>query len=287
VIKDGDSNAASQVPLSDASSAADLVPAAHETIASRVDAPTSNSDNSTPMLDVHAPHESIHTGKDFLIHIATICVGLLIAVALEQTVEAVHHRHQREQLLVSLDHDTRATLRDTDFIIDEYHRRIQWNRTRIEQVQVALGSRKPLAQAAPDEGALITIPADPAWEAARASGMIPLFSQGEIAAYSEVADVIGRARPRFDMERDADSKRRAFEQRYESVSGDMAANYRLDSPADLQVYLDLLLADERALEGSRFMAAVIRGAEAAILEGARDHDRIEDREMATLKSLPK
>jgi hypothetical protein len=276
VIKDGDSNAASQVPLSDASSAADLVPAAHETIASRVDAPTSNSDNSTPMLDVHAPHESIHTGKDFLIHIATICVGLLIAVALEQTVEAVHHRHQREQLLVSLDHDTRATLRDTDFIIDEYHRRIQWNRTRIGQVQ-----------AAPDEGALITIPADPAWEAARASGMIPLFSQGEIAAYSEVADVIGRARPRFDMERDADSKRRAFEQRYESVSGDMAANYRLDSPADLQVYLDLLLADERALEGSRFMAAVIRGAEAAILEGARDHDRIEDREMATLKSLPK
>ena len=117
--------------------------------------------------------------------------------------------------------------------------------------------------------------------------MIPLFSQGEIAAYSEAADVIGRARPRFDMERDAYSKRRAFEQRYESVSADIAANYKLDSPADLQVYLDLLLADERALESCRYMAAVIRGAEAAILEGARDHERIEDREIATLKSLPK
>jgi hypothetical protein len=115
--------------------------------------------------------------------------------------------------------------------------------------------------------------------------MISLFSQGEIAAYSEVADVIGRARPRFDVERVAYLKRRSFEQHYESVSRDPAANYRLDSPADLQVYLDLLLADENALEGTRFMAAVVRGAEAATLEGARDHDMIEDREIVTLKSL--
>jgi hypothetical protein len=114
------------------------------------------------MLDVHASHETIHTWKDFLIHIATICVGLLIALALEQSVEAVHHHHQREQLLVSLDHDTRATLRDTEFIVDEYHRRMEWSRARIEQVQVALASHQPLTAAAPEQRALITIPADPA-----------------------------------------------------------------------------------------------------------------------------
>jgi len=50
------------------------------------------------MLDVHAPHESVHTWKDFFIHIATIVVGLIIAVGLEQTVEALHHHHQRHQL---------------------------------------------------------------------------------------------------------------------------------------------------------------------------------------------
>lgn len=50
------------------------------------------------MLDVHPPHHSAHTWRDFCIHIATICVGLLIAIALEQTVEALHHRHQREYL---------------------------------------------------------------------------------------------------------------------------------------------------------------------------------------------
>ena len=50
------------------------------------------------MLDVHPPHQSTHSWTDFFIHIATIVVGLLIAVGLEQTVEAIHHAHQRHQL---------------------------------------------------------------------------------------------------------------------------------------------------------------------------------------------
>jgi hypothetical protein len=53
---------------------------------------------SPPMLEVHAPHEALHTWKGFIIHIATIVIGLFIAVGLEQTVELFHHRHLREQL---------------------------------------------------------------------------------------------------------------------------------------------------------------------------------------------
>jgi hypothetical protein len=53
---------------------------------------------SAPMLDVHAPHATIRTWKDFLIHISTITIGLLIAIALEQSVVSLHHIHQRHQL---------------------------------------------------------------------------------------------------------------------------------------------------------------------------------------------
>jgi hypothetical protein len=49
---------------------------------------------SQPMLEVHAPHESIHTWKSFFIHIATIVIGLLIAVGLEQAVETIHWHNQ-------------------------------------------------------------------------------------------------------------------------------------------------------------------------------------------------
>jgi hypothetical protein len=44
-------------------------------------------------LDVHPPHQSIHTWQDFFIHLFTITVGLLIALSLEGTVEWLNHRH--------------------------------------------------------------------------------------------------------------------------------------------------------------------------------------------------
>jgi hypothetical protein len=45
------------------------------------------------MLDVHAPHESVHGWRDFLLHLGTITIGLLIALGLEGCVEWQHHRH--------------------------------------------------------------------------------------------------------------------------------------------------------------------------------------------------
>jgi hypothetical protein len=55
----------------------------------------------TPVIDVHVPHPT-HTWKDFWIHLATIAAGLLIAISLEQSVEALHHLHQRHQLEADL-----------------------------------------------------------------------------------------------------------------------------------------------------------------------------------------
>ena len=64
------------------------------------------------MLDVHPPHAAAHSWKDFFIHIATIVVGLIIAVGLEQTVEFFHHRHEvaetREALRIERDHNRQA-----------------------------------------------------------------------------------------------------------------------------------------------------------------------------------
>jgi hypothetical protein len=57
------------------------------------------------MIDVHPPHQATHTWTDFFIHIATIVVGLLIAIGLEQTVEWVHHRHQLAEVRTALDQE--------------------------------------------------------------------------------------------------------------------------------------------------------------------------------------
>lgn len=47
------------------------------------------------MIDVHPPHKRIHGVGEFFLHLFTITVGLLIALALESAAEGVHHRHQR------------------------------------------------------------------------------------------------------------------------------------------------------------------------------------------------
>ena len=64
------------------------------------------------MLDVHPPEHTPHSWRDFFIHIATIVIGLLIAVGLEQTVEWVHRRHEiketREALLQEREENRRA-----------------------------------------------------------------------------------------------------------------------------------------------------------------------------------
>ena len=74
------------------------------------------------MLDVHAPHEGIHTWKSFFIHIATIVVGLVIAVGLEQTVEYFHHRHQVAEIRESLRVERRINANRFAVMTDEFHR---------------------------------------------------------------------------------------------------------------------------------------------------------------------
>jgi hypothetical protein len=74
---------------------------------------------SVPMLEVHSPHEALHTWKGFFIHIATIVVGLFIAVGLEQAVELVHHRYQvaemREVLRLERDTNRKNVAKDSRF----------------------------------------------------------------------------------------------------------------------------------------------------------------------------
>ena len=64
------------------------------------------------MLDVHPPHLPTHTWKDFFIHIATIVIGLLIAIGLEQIVEHIHQHYELRELRESLDRERDANKKE-------------------------------------------------------------------------------------------------------------------------------------------------------------------------------
>jgi hypothetical protein len=63
------------------------------------------------MLDVHPPHAPTHTWKDFFIHIATIVVGLFIAVGLEQAVERIHQHYELRETREALEHERESNRR--------------------------------------------------------------------------------------------------------------------------------------------------------------------------------
>ena len=89
------------------------------------------------MLDVHPPHQAAHTWKDFFIHIATIVIGLLIAIGLEQTVEMIHHANERRDVISEVREEAEVNVltlhKDINILLSE----AEWDATAIAVIEHA------------------------------------------------------------------------------------------------------------------------------------------------------
>ena len=134
----------------------------------------------TLMIDVHPLHQPVHTWKEFLIHMSAICLGLLIAIGLEQSVEYLHHRHQAREARASIQQE-----------LVENASIVQHNLTRLAADQAALAKDMDVLNSnAPDAQALSTLQYswyqlrqhDVAWNAAKTDGSIALIAPQAIGA---------------------------------------------------------------------------------------------------------
>jgi hypothetical protein len=73
------------------------------------------------MLDVHPPHEPVHGVRDFILHLLTITIGLLIAVGIEGCVEWQHHRHLVHEAETSLHEEIKSNADGMQSVIDSIH----------------------------------------------------------------------------------------------------------------------------------------------------------------------
>jgi hypothetical protein len=75
-------------------------------------------------MEVHPPEHGIHSFRDFLVHMGTITLGLLIAIGLEATAQAIHHHHQvteaREQIHHELEANRHTIAKDRDVLQKAY-----------------------------------------------------------------------------------------------------------------------------------------------------------------------
>jgi hypothetical protein len=246
------------------------------------------------MIDVHAPHKSDHTWTDFVIHIATITVGLFIAIGLEQTVEHFHHVHQRHQLEDNLRDELRTNLRRDakDFRV------LADIRAYTVELKSAVTARRtghpsPPAPPAANDPRRYELPSAPSiaiWEAAKLDATITLLSSKEINLYHAVILQHGFVFVALDDFQHAAFALESFEERFVDTPGAFDMGYpapppNLDtmSPADLLEYESLLAtyikAIDRIVVRLHFFDSVDRG----IVAGATDHDDLYRRAFPGLK----
>ena len=139
------------------------------------------------MLDVHPPHEAAHSWRDIVIHLATITIGLFIALSLEGCVEWQHHRH--------LVHEARENIR-TEIVDNQKELKDALNTIHSEQAQVkqdiaALGvlRKDPKARGLSVNLRFITSSlANASWDTAHETGALAFMSYPEVKKYAEVYD---------------------------------------------------------------------------------------------------
>lgn len=141
-----------------------------------------------PVIDIHPPHESAHSWRDIFVHLATITVGLFIALSLEGCVEWQHHRH--------LVHEARVNIRSE----------IQDNLDSIRGALTAIHEQQKMVEA--DMVTFDTLQKNPhahgvsinfhfsnttlqhaSWDTARETGALGYMPYGEVKSYSQLQDM--------------------------------------------------------------------------------------------------
>lgn len=173
------------------------------------------------MLDVHTSRQSIHSWRDFFIHIATISVGLLIAIGLEQTVEAIHHHGERQELIKNMRDEARQNLQSAQQALDSYSAYATWFRESIDVVRRATSSNGifdvtlPAATLFPS----VTAPLLPAWSVAKTNGKAALLPDERAAVYERLITEADKLESAKDRLRKADLDLTAIGLRFNAIIG--------------------------------------------------------------------
>src|ERR1700761_8195892 len=228
------------------------------------------------MIDVHAPHEATHTWTDLFIHIATICVGLLIAIGLEQSVEALHHRHQRHQLEEDLHAEMQMNneflSRDFDYLVATR----DWAANQAQAIQNAIITHTTshlVYQPPPRNFDLYVLPNDSVWQHASESGTAALLPREEAQSYT----LLYRFRSRL-----FDTYKQLFDARYAVIASGLRfsaghnpqPDFSRMTPAQLDEFSTALSKEATALNTNIVFCGFMAGAQRALLDGAKSESEI-------------
>jgi hypothetical protein len=240
------------------------------------------------MLDVH-PLGHVRAGwREFAFHIVTITVGLLIAIALEQSVEKLHRLHQRHQLQHDLREEAernRETLR-ADLALESERAWFESALTAAEGITGATRATVSLPPTPCIPGTLgangtsaqvhthFFAPSDAVWVTARDASLIERLPVAEARMYSRLAHnntLLAGVRDRMETACDAVA---ALQRRYATLSADGAsASWTLTGEQAARL-ADVAAQADTALQALLWRLRWVLTFEEGILKGQTDVDQI-------------
>ena len=135
-------------------------------------------------MEVHPPEHGIHSWRDFLVHMGTITLGLLIALGLEAAVEALHRHHQMQEARERIDHEIAGNRGVIAKDRDNMKQAMERTRGNINVLD---------APGDPDTtklhfGWTWEDPQNSAWDTARATGALALLPYDQAQHYADIYD---------------------------------------------------------------------------------------------------
>jgi hypothetical protein len=240
------------------------------------------------MLDVHPAHHAATTWRDFFIHIATIVLGLLIAIGLEQTVEFFHHRHQRHQLREDLRNEAEAHIKRLQAEEKINAADVAWYRDVLRAGREAAVVDGWVTFTLPLRGSrtgYISVPANGVWSAAKASGSAAVLPAEEIALWDYIDNGTAVTMKSFDSREESLKVAYAFAERKGiSTAPGSTLHLSVDDRDELMRAFARLVEDTYILErNDAYRQGAIRG----ILNGAKTVDELVPYALRAIAEMPK
>jgi hypothetical protein len=237
------------------------------------------------VIDVHVP-EPTHTWKDFFIHIATISVGLLIAIGLEQTVEAIHRAHERQALIDDLHAEYQDNLKVVAEGILYYQAMMDWDGAVLKNLSSApvINGQITVVIPPPAKVNVAKAPARAVWAVAKASGKVALLPEN----LAEVFDRVDHEGEEFYRvnNRTTDATDKVW-----SVAEVVGIHIRAGAILNLTVaqrdeLMDAFAASRVQEANSMVWLATLQGATQAALDGVVKREAMDDYMQRARQALP-
>ncbi len=231
-------------------------------------------EKSAQMIDIHPPHHSATTRREFFVHLFIVILGILIAIGLEQTVEVIHHAQERRALIENFHHECADNLKVFDFDLGLVQQNIVWTRASLAVLRNATpkgGSITVTMPPAPDYG--MHAPSRSVWSVAKSSGKVELLPE-------DLAEVFDRVDGEGEHFNDlvqpsvaAQHRIRSFEERVGSaLDTNETIHLTLAQRDDAASLFDSLLVQE---EQYRLWLASWQGASQSVLDGVQTREAMD------------